>query len=44
MYEIAAMLPRTVAIRGLLKIKIKAAKSRIVVLRKKGTNAYDLSD
>ncbi len=39
MYDMAAMLPRIVAIRGFLKMKMREAMSRIVVLKKKGIKA-----
>ena len=44
MYEIAATLPSIAAIRRVLKIRMREAKSRIVVLKKKGIKASDLSD
>lgn len=43
MYIIATAIPVIVAIRGFLKIRISEAKSRIVVLKKNGIKAMDLS-
>ncbi len=42
-YEIDATIPVNVATLGFLKIRISDAISRIVVLRKNGINAKDLS-